>query len=111
MKEDTKKALMTGRKMGAIAGGIMFVLFGIVPGFYFGSFATLSMMSHLMGPLEPSIIVRAILVVGVAVGLFCVAALSIVVGALTGTTLAFIAESITGAVAKPAADEAHGEAK
>ena len=38
MKNETVK---TGMKIGATIGGLVFLVAGIVPGFYFGSFGTL----------------------------------------------------------------------
>ncbi len=103
MTEERKKVLKVGRKIGALAGAIVFLAFGIVPGFYFGSYATLVLLSHLAGgPLEPGIIVRMFLVIGIVLGLFCTAASSIVVGSVIGTTLAYIADAVSEAVkAKP----------
>ncbi len=103
MKEERKRTLAIGRKMGALVGGILFAIFGIVPGFYFGSYATIVLLSHLTGgPLEPSIIVRMLVVIGTLMGLFCTAAVSIVVGAVSGTLLAYAVDVISEAVkAKP----------
>ncbi|GBD99950.1 hypothetical protein BMS3Abin07_01997 [bacterium BMS3Abin07] len=95
MTEERMKTLRTGRKIGALSGGIVFVVFGIVPGFYFGSAATVILLSQLAGgPLEPGIMVRMLLVVGTMLGLFCVAAVSIVAGSVVGTALAYVADII-----------------
>lgn len=108
MRTETKKALLIGRKMGAVVGGMIFLAFGIVPGFYFGSYATLVLLNHLAGgPLGPSVIVRILVVVGTIIGLFCTAAVSIVAGAVAGTLLAYVVDAITEAVrAKPEVKEA-----
>ncbi len=107
MTEERKKALAIGRKMGAVVGGIIFLAFGIVPGFYFGSYATVILLSHLFGgALEPSIIVRATVVVGTLLGLFCVASASIVVGAVLGTALAYVVDAVSAALSpRPAEAE------
>ena len=61
MKNATVKA---GTKIGAALGGLVFLVFGIVPGFYFGSYGTLIMLQHLMGgTVEPTLLVRAAIVV------------------------------------------------
>lgn len=74
----------------------MFLLFGIVPAFYFGSAGTLILLSHLAGgSVEPGIIVRMLVVVGVILGLACSAAVSIVVGAVLGTALAYVTDVIS----------------
>jgi len=103
---ERKKALQVGRKVGALFGAIMFVVFGIVPGFYFGSYAPIVLVSHLIGgPVEAGIIMRGLVVVGIILGLFCTAAVSIVIGSVAGTALAFIADAFTEAVsAKPKAE-------
>ncbi len=106
MKEEVGQTLRTGRKMGAIVGGILFVVFGIVPGFYFGSYATLVMLSSLTGgPLEPGILVRALVLIGIVLGLFCTAAVSIVAGSVAGTALAYVSDVVFGALkGKPKAE-------
>jgi hypothetical protein len=106
MTAERMKALSIGRKMGAVVGAIVFVVFGIVPGFYFGSYATVVLLTHLFGgPIEPSILVRMLIVVGTLLGLFCIAAVSIVVGAVLGTALAYVVDVVSTA-AKPKAKEA-----
>jgi hypothetical protein len=87
MKNSTVK---TGMKIGATVGGLVFVIFGIMPGFYFGSYGTLILLQKLMGgTVEPTLFVRAAVVMGIVVGIACVAAVSIVVGGLIGTALGF----------------------
>ncbi len=94
MKNATVKA---GTKIGATLGGLVFLVFGIVPGFYFGGYGTLIMLQGLMGgTVEPTLFVRAAMVVGIVVGITCMAAVSIVVGGLLGTALGY-------AVSAPAA--------
>lgn len=111
MTEETMKSLRTGRKIGALAGGILFLVFGIVPGFYFGSYATIVLMSSLAGgPVEPGLIVRGMVVLGVILGLVCTAAVSIVVGSVVGTALAYVAEAVSGAL-RPKPKEAEARIK
>ena len=75
-----------GMKIGATVGGLVFLAFGIMPGFYFGSYGTLILLQKLMGgPVEPSLIVRAVVVMGILVGIACAATVSTVVGGLLGT--------------------------
>jgi hypothetical protein len=93
MTEDRKRTMKVGTKIGAALGVIVFAVFGILPGFYFGSYGALVLMSRLAGgPVEPTTIVRMITVVGVAMGLFCGAAASIVLGSVFGTSLAWIVD-------------------
>ncbi|HEX9137710.1 MAG TPA: hypothetical protein VF905_12305 [Nitrospirota bacterium] len=88
MKNETVK---TGMKIGATVGGLVFLVFGIMPGFYFGSYGTLILLQKLMGgTVEPTLIARAAIVMGIVVGIACAAAVSIVVGGLLGTAMGFI---------------------
>ena len=88
MKNETVK---TGMKMGATIGGLAFLVVGVMPGFYFGSYGTLILLQKLMGgPVEPTLFVRAAIVMGIVVGLACAAAVSVVVGGLLGTALGYI---------------------
>jgi hypothetical protein len=88
MKNATVKA---GMKIGATVGGLVFLVFGIMPGFYFGSYGTLILLQKLMGgTVEPTLFVRAAIVMGIVVGVACAAAVSLVVGGLLGTALGYI---------------------
>jgi len=83
MKNETVK---TGMKIGATVGGLVFLVFGIMPGFYFGSYGTLILVQKLMGgAVEPTLFVRAAVVMGIVIGIACAAAVCIVVGGLLGT--------------------------
>jgi uncharacterized membrane protein len=95
MTEDRKRTMKVGTKIGAALGAIVFAVFGILPGFYFGSYGALMLMSRLAGgPVEPTTIVRMVTVVGVALGIFCGAAASIVLGSVFGTALAWAVDVI-----------------
>jgi len=103
MKNETVK---TGMKIGATVGGLVFLAFGIMPGFYFGSYGTLILLQKLMGgTVEPTLVVRAAIVMGIVVGIACAAAVSIVVGGLLGTVLGF-AVSPAASASKAAAEKA-----
>ena len=111
MTEERMKVLNVGRKIGATLGGMMFVLFGIVPAFYFGSFGTVILLSHLAGgPVEAGIIVRMLVVAGTMLGLACSLAVSIVVGAVVGTTIAYVVDVVT-ALFRPVPEEAKAYAE
>ena len=103
MKNETVK---TGMKIGAVIGGIVWVVFGIAAGFYFGSFGALIILQKLMGgTVEPTLFVRAAIVMGIGVGIAATAAVSIVVGGLAGTVLGYIVSP------KQAAVEAEAKSK
>jgi hypothetical protein len=87
MKNETIK---TGMRIGATVGGLVFAIFGIMPGFYFGSFGTLILLQKLMGAVEPTLLVRTATVIGIMVGIASVAAVSLVVGGLVGTAMGYV---------------------
>jgi hypothetical protein len=85
------KELTVGRNIGAIVGMIVFLIYGIIPGFYFGSFGILALLSQLAGgPIEPSVIARMLIVIGALMGIFCIGTVSIVVGSVIGTGLGYL---------------------
>ena len=93
MTKERQESMRVGRKIGAMLGGLVFLAGGIVPGFYFGSYATVLMLSRLAGgPVEPSIIVRMLIVAGTVVGIACIGAVTIVSGAVIGTALGYVAD-------------------
>lgn len=104
MKEARKNVMQVGTKIGAAIGIVAFLAFGIVPGFYFGSFGTLMILNHLMGPVEASTIVRMLTVVGSLLGIFCTGAVSIVLGSVFGTAMGYIVD-VVGGLSKVTADE------
>jgi hypothetical protein len=92
-------------KIGATVGGFVFLVFGIMPGFYFGSFGTLILLQKIMGDaVEPTLFVRAAVVMGIVVGIACAAAVSLVVCGLIGTVLGYIV-SAPSAMKDRAAEE------
>ncbi len=104
MKNETVKA---GMKIGATIGGIVFLVFGIMPGFYFGSYGTLILLQKLMGgTVEPTLFVRAAIVMGIVVGVACAAAVSLVVGGLLGTALGYVVSAPSAARGKEASEKA-----
>ena len=95
MKNETVK---TGMKIGATAGGLVFLVFGIMPGFYFGSFGTLILLQKLSGgTVEPTLIVRSLIVMGIMVGIACAATACLVLGGLLGTALGYIVSAPSAA--------------
>ena len=87
--------MKVGTKIGAGLGVLAFLVFGIVPGFYFGSYGTLVLLSHLAGgPVEPTTIVRMLTVIGIMLGIFCVGAVSIVLGSVSGTAMGYVVDVI-----------------
>jgi hypothetical protein len=102
MKNETVK---TGMRIGATVGGLVFAVFGIMPGFYFGSFGTLVLLQKVMGAVEPTLFVRAAVVIGIMIGIAAAAAVSLVVGGLVGTALGYVVSAPT-AIRQAASEKA-----
>jgi len=97
MKAGRRNTMKVGTKIGAGIGVLAFLVFGIVPGFYFGSYGTLILLSHLAGgPVGPTTIVRMLTVVGIMLGIFCVGAVSIVLGSVFGTAMGYVVDVVAG---------------
>lgn len=91
-----KDMVKMGTKIGAAVGVVAFLAFGIMPGFFFGSYGSLIVISHLMGgPVEPTAIVRVVMAVGILLGIVCVASVSIVMGAILGTGVGYLMEGVS----------------
>ena len=100
MKNERTNTMKVGTKIGAAIGVVAFLVFGIIPGVYFGSYGTLMLLSHLAGgPVEASTVVRMITVVGTLVGVFCTGTVSIVLGSVFGTSLGYIVD-VVGSIGK-----------
>lgn len=82
MKEEK---IRLGMKIGAAIGGIAFLIFGIFPGIYFGGYGTLVILNKLFGTVESNLIIRMVMVAGITLGVFCIGAVSLVLGAIFGT--------------------------
>jgi hypothetical protein len=107
-----KEMVRMGTKIGATLGGIAFLIFGLIPGFYFGSYGTLVVLKHLMGgPVEATVLVRMVVAVGILLGIVCIASVSIVVGSILGTGLGYLVEAVTSPAEVKEADEATVKAK
>jgi hypothetical protein len=104
MKNETVK---TGMKIGAVVGGILFLAFGVMAGFYFGSYGTLFILQKLMGgTVEPTLFVRAAIVVGIGVGIAASATVHIMTGGLIGTVLGYVVSVPKAMQAKKTAEAA-----
>lgn len=102
-----KEMVRMGTKIGAALGGVAFLIFGLIPGFYFGSYGSLIVLKHLMGgPIEPTVFVRMCVAVGILLGIVCVASVSIVVGSIAGTAMGYLVEVLTAPKEVKEAEEA-----
>ncbi|MEW5746990.1 MAG: hypothetical protein AB1805_16295 [Nitrospirota bacterium] len=107
MKTKMQKVRM-GTKIGAAVGGLAFLFFGLIPGFYFGSYGSLLVMKHLLGhSVEPSLLVRMVVAVGSVLGIVSTGSVSIVIGSILGTVGGYAVAAVTepAAAAKPAGSE------
>ncbi len=104
-----KEIVRKGRNMGATTGAVVFFIAGIIPAVYFGSTITLSLIAKLAGsPVEPTVFVRIAVVLGIALAITCIAFLSIVMGAVLGTAVAYSTRIVTLLLRPPeGVDEEH----
>ncbi len=110
MTERRTNTMKVGMKIGAAIGVLVFLVSGIIPGFYFGSYSTLILLSHLAGgSVETATIVRLLRVVGIALGIFCVGSFHIVLGSVFGTAMGYAVDVISsvGKAKKPAEAQAN----
>jgi hypothetical protein len=86
MKKTNTDIARTGMKIGAVLGGVAFLIFGIVPGFHYGGYGTMMLLSKLAGgPLDMTLGIRILVVLGVLLGIVCLASMSIVLGSILGS--------------------------
>jgi len=90
-----QKAIRTGRNIGAILGSVAFLAIGLVPAFYFSSMGSVALMAMILGPLEPTVLVRMLIVAATAAGLLIVGTFFIIAGALIGAALAHVSEAFS----------------
>lgn len=102
MVETTK----TGMKIGATIGGLAFLVVGIPSGFYFGGFGTLILLQNLTGgAVEPTLFVRAAIVMGIVIGIAWTAIVSLVIGGLLGVVIGYAVSAPAEQLGKHAADD------
>ncbi|HKN18293.1 MAG TPA: hypothetical protein VJW95_00745 [Dissulfurispiraceae bacterium] len=108
-----KNMVRIGAKAGAALGAVAFLVFGIIPGVYFGSYGTLILMDHLfVGPLQATAMVRVATALGILTGIACVGSVTITVGAILGTVIGYVTDAFTTATKEEMlSEEAQTEAK
>ncbi len=95
MKEKNMEMMRTGMKVGAVLGGLVFLVFGIVPGFHYGGFAAIMLLTKLIGgPVEFTLLTRMIVVFGILLGILSLGSLSIVLGSVLGTLSGVIVNAL-----------------
>ncbi len=96
MKKETNNTVKAGVKIGALAGGLLFLVLGLVPAFYLSSFGAVMALSALSGgPVAAGMVVRAVVVVTSVAGICAAWAASIGAGAAAGSALGYVAEALT----------------
>ena len=71
--------------IGAGAGIAMFAVIGLLPGAFLGGMAALQLVVSMAGaPAEPSLVTRALMVLGMLLGVFCAGLVFTVGGASLG---------------------------
>lgn len=96
MREKNMEIVRAGMKVGAVLGGIAFLVFGIVPGFHYGGYGTLMLISKLAdGPVDFTLGVRVLVILGILLGILCVASMSIVLGSVLGTVSGYIVNALS----------------
>ncbi len=87
--------IKTGMKVGAMIGAAAFLIFGIAPAFHYGGMGTVILLSKLAGgPLEFTLALRMVVVLGVLLGMFCLASVSIVLGSIAGTVSGYLVNAV-----------------
>lgn len=75
-----------GFKIGTVSGLLLFIIFGAPMAMIYGGYGTLMLMSKIMGgPVEPMILARIVIAVGIFLGLSSTALFFMLVGSLFGT--------------------------
>jgi hypothetical protein len=72
-----------GAKIGAILGLVLFLIFGLAPGFMFGAYATITILSQFI-VVDPTMAVTTLIVIGGLVGIAAAAFMFITVCGLLG---------------------------
>jgi hypothetical protein len=97
MEHKKKEMISMSKRVGAVIGGIAFVIFGLIPAFYFGSFLALVITSGLSGgPLKPTMIVKVLTIMGAIVGISCVGVVFLAIGAMLGTIIGYVIAYLPG---------------
>lgn len=90
----TNESVKTGVKIGAVVGTTLWFIFGILAGVHFGGYSTIILLNKLFGSVEPTILMRAIVVMGMAVGVATLGSLFLVVGGLLGALVGWVVSPV-----------------
>jgi len=89
-----KETVKTGTKIGAFIGVIIFLFFGLLPGFHFGGYGAIILLQKLSGgAVESTLLTRITVVCGMFIGIFSMATISLVMGSILGTLAGYLVSS------------------
>ena len=96
MKEEAKNTVRAGVKIGALTGIILFAVLGLTPAlFVSGSGAVMVLAAITGGPVEPTVLMRALIIVISVTGIMALAACFTMVGSAAGAMLGYISEALS----------------
>jgi hypothetical protein len=105
MEEKNREIISIGTRVGAVLGGITFLIFGVVPGFHYGGYGALMLFSKLAdGPVDMTLGVRLVIALGIILGILCLGFMGIVLGSILGTAAGFVVNAL-GLVAEREEEE------
>lgn len=94
--------LARARNTGAVAGAVLFLVVGLVPSFFLGSYGTLFLISKLTAtPVEAGFLVRILLFAGISVTISFSALLSVLGGSILGIAAAHVMSFISYLIYEP----------
>jgi len=90
--------------IGAGCGATLFLALGLLPSILYGGYAGLMLAGGIVGtPVQPTMLVKALIVFGMALGVAGIASLFTVAGAVFGSVVGVLVEKKDG-VASPVLD-------
>ena len=93
------EAQWVGFKVGAIAGLIFFIIYGAPAALVYGGYGAVLLAGRIFGtPVEPVILARTAIAVGMVLGLFSTALLFVVLGSLFGAGIGSVGNLISARV-------------
>jgi hypothetical protein len=110
-KEETKMKEKLSNKMGFLGAGIgitLFAIFGLQPGAFMGGLLGLNAANLIIGAqVEPTLVVRLLVTVGMLAGVMVTGLMFTVVGAIAGWISGRAADAASRHGKSPAVAEAH----
>lgn len=93
METTLNQAMKEHGRLGAIGGLIVYAILGALPSLYVSSFGTVALLAWVTGSaLEPSLLTRALIVIGSAAGFFIGAGIFALAGVAVGLAVGSVSE-------------------